>query len=47
MKAKGVDVSHHQGLNIDWRKLRDDDGISFAFLRATVGQRKDSTYLRN
>jgi lysozyme len=31
----GVDVSHHQG-NIEWARVR-DDGIAFAFLKASEG----------
>lgn len=31
----GIDVSHHQG-DIDWRAVR-DDGIEFAFIKATQG----------
>ena len=46
MKAVGVDVSTYQGQNIHWKKVR-DDGISFAFLRATVRLEKDDTYLLN
>lgn len=34
-RRRGVDVSHHQG-QIDWRRVA-DDGISFAYLKATEG----------
>jgi GH25 family lysozyme M1 (1,4-beta-N-acetylmuramidase) len=47
MFAKGVDVSEHQGPHVDWNALRQNDGVSFTILRATVGMRQDSTYLRN
>ena len=47
MFAKGVDVSEHQGAHVNWEALRQNDGIGFAFLRATVGLRQDATYLRN
>jgi GH25 family lysozyme M1 (1,4-beta-N-acetylmuramidase) len=30
----GLDVSHHQGDNIDWQQVK-ADGISFAFIKAT------------
>jgi len=46
MRAKGVDVSKWQGDGVDWKKLR-ENGISFAFLRATVGLRVDNTYQLN
>lgn len=34
-RLRGVDVSHHQG-EIDWPRVA-DDGISFAYLKATEG----------
>ena len=35
--VEGIDVSHHQG-EIDWTKVK-DDGIVFAFMKATQGLR--------
>jgi lysozyme len=42
MKAKGIDVSYWQGPDIDWEQVK-GAGVSYAFMRATVGLRKDST----
>ncbi len=47
MYAKGVDVSEHQGAHVNWQALRQNDDVSFTILRATIGLRQDSTYLRN
>jgi GH25 family lysozyme M1 (1,4-beta-N-acetylmuramidase)/murein DD-endopeptidase MepM/ murein hydrolase activator NlpD len=46
MNAKGVDVSHHQGDKIDWQQFR-ANGISFCFLRASVGLSADEMYQLN
>ena len=46
MNAKGVDVSHHQGDKIDWQQFR-AAGISFCFLRASVGLDTDDVYQLN
>jgi lysozyme len=46
MNAKGVDVSHHQGNTIDWQQFR-ANGITFCFLRASVGLSSDDTYPHN
>jgi GH25 family lysozyme M1 (1,4-beta-N-acetylmuramidase) len=46
MNAIGIDGSYWQGLNIDWKKVR-GSGISFVFLRATSGIKKDSSYSAN
>ena len=46
MDAKGVDVSHHQGDTIDWQQFR-AGGISFCFLRASVGLNPDKMYKHN
>lgn len=44
--AQGIDVSHHQG-DIDWQKVA-NDGISFAFIKATQGKSFQSpTFLKN
>lgn len=40
--VKGIDVSHHQGL-IDWDQVA-DDGVSFAFLKATEGSGHVDSY---
>jgi lysozyme len=34
-QIKGIDVSHWQG-DIDWKKVK-DDGVEFAFIKATEG----------
>jgi lysozyme len=46
MNAKGVDVSYHQGGTIDWQQFR-ANGISFCFLRASVGLSADEMYQHN
>lgn len=47
-KAYGIDVSHYQG-TIDWPKVRANEAIplQFAFIRATVGEDKDSEFKTN
>lgn len=43
----GVDVSHHQG-EIDWKLLRGEERIAFAYLKATEGgDWTDPAFLRN
>jgi lysozyme len=42
----GVDVSHHQG-SIDWKALA-DDGIAFAYIKATEGESfRDANFAAN
>jgi lysozyme len=42
----GVDVSHHQG-RIDWKALA-DDGIAFAYIKATEGESfRDANFATN
>jgi lysozyme len=42
----GVDVSHHQG-RIDWKALA-DDGITFAYIKATEGENfRDANFATN
>ncbi|MDO7907175.1 glycoside hydrolase family 25 protein [Paenibacillus sp. JX-17] len=44
--VRGIDVSHHQG-TIDWAAVR-EDGITFAFVKASQGQRfMDPQFVRN
>ncbi|MGN8227413.1 glycoside hydrolase family 25 protein [Paenibacillus polymyxa] len=44
--AQGIDVSRYQG-NIDWKVVK-ADGISFAFIKASQGQRYvDPTFITN
>lgn len=47
-KAYGIDVSHYQG-KIDWPKVRVNEAIplQFAFIRATVGEDRDSEFKAN
>lgn len=47
-KAYGIDVSHYQG-TIDWAKVRANEAIplQFAFIRATVGEDRDSEFKAN
>ena len=40
-RAKGIDVSRWQESGIDWEVAREQDGISFAFIRASGGIRAD------
>ncbi|WRU97799.1 glycoside hydrolase family 25 protein (plasmid) [Priestia filamentosa] len=40
MERKGIDISHYQG-DIDWSKVS-NDGISFAFIKATEGSEDGS-----
>lgn len=50
MRRYGIDVSEHQGSNIDWAKVK-DSGVQFALLRCGYGmdlkEQDDSTFLRN
>lgn len=50
-KTSGIDVSAHQGMNLDWQRIA-DSGVKFTFLRYGVGDGsdntgKDTTYDRN
>jgi hypothetical protein len=33
----GIDISHHQGLNPNFVRARDEDGIQFVFIKSTEG----------
>lgn len=50
MRRYGIDVSEHQGSNIDWAKVK-DSGVQFALLRCGYGmdlkEQDDSAFLRN
>ena len=46
MPIFGVDVSHHQGPELDWGKIR-DSGIEFMFARASLADIPDKRYERN
>ena len=46
MPLFGVDVSHHQGTEIDWGKVR-ASGIDFMLARASLATTPDSTYRDN
>lgn len=43
---KGIDVSEHQGKDIDWEKVK-SSGVEFAMLRAGKGQAVDIHFKRN
>ncbi|WP_252361745.1 glycoside hydrolase family 25 protein [Paenibacillus terrae] len=44
--AQGIDVSRYQG-KIDWKAVK-DDGISFAFIKASQGKSyRDKTFIGN
>lgn len=45
--VRGIDVSHHQG-EIDWRKVKNQGGVEFAYVKATEGAATvDECYARN
>lgn len=46
MKALGVDVSAHQRDLIDWQEFR-NNGVTFTFLRASIGLQQDEYYRHN
>ena len=46
MPIFGVDVSHHQGSDLDWGRIR-DSGIDFMFARASLATTPDEKYARN
>ncbi|HEY4189044.1 MAG TPA: glycoside hydrolase family 25 protein [Candidatus Limnocylindrales bacterium] len=46
MPIFGVDVSHHQGSNLDWDRIR-DSGIDFMFARASLATTPDEEYRGN
>lgn len=45
-RIKGIDVSHYQGRNINWDKVK-AAGYTFVIMKATDGLGKDSTYKNN
>jgi GH25 family lysozyme M1 (1,4-beta-N-acetylmuramidase) len=46
MPIFGIDVSRHQGLEVDWAKVR-ASGIDFMFARASLATTPDGTYRDN
>lgn len=46
MTLKGIDISQHQGKNIDAKKVK-KDGIDFVILRSSVRKRVDNHFLTN
>lgn len=47
-KPLGIDVSFHQGNNLNWAKLKKDGGVKYAILRVGSGvTEKDANYERN